>query len=256
MTTSTNNNRKRGLFLLCLGSAAATLALAAAATAAAPVEGSIAGPVTKVDGATFSVKTTLSPTGSSLVHATSKTTITSQATGRPGDLRKGTCVVAFGTKKGAVVQATRVTLTPKTAIGCGGGFFGGRGIRRTPGATPGQPLNPPADVAPPAGAGQGPPAGGRAFFANAGFVAGTIATAKSKTLKVKGRDGTTTTVALTAKTEISKTVTVKPTAIALKDCVFVRGTSTDKGISVTASDVRVSKPLNGNCTATPRPPGR
>ena len=37
-------------------------------------------------------------------------------------------------------------------------------------------------------------------------------------------------------------------AIKLKSCAFVNGTSTDKGVTVTAQSVRLSQPRNGSCT--------
>jgi len=71
-----------GRRLLMLGSAAGTEAVAATAAAATPVEGAIAGPVTAVRGSTFTVETTLSPTGGSLVKPVAKTVIIEQARAR------------------------------------------------------------------------------------------------------------------------------------------------------------------------------
>jgi hypothetical protein len=55
------------------------------------------------------------------------------------------------------------------------------------------------------------------------------------------------------------TASVKPSQVTLKECAFVRGTSTDKGITVLATNVNLSQPANGTCntqqrTGTPRAP--
>ena len=216
----------------------AGLLFAGAVAAAAPVQGSIAGPVTAVRGKTFAVKTTLSPTGSSKVTVTAKTTIHEQAAGRRGDLKKGLCVMASGTKKGAVVAATRISLTQPSGGSCTGPA-GGRGARGTR----------PGGGAPPSGG------SGRGFSppANAGFAFGTIAAVKGSTLTVKDRTGSTK-VTVTAKTRIGKTVRVKASAIRAKLCAFVRGTSGDKGVTVTAQDVSLSKPVSGSCSFRRRGP--
>jgi hypothetical protein len=215
--------------------AAASLLVVGTAGAVAPVEGSISGPVTTAKGKTFVVKTTLSPTGSSKVTVTAKTTIHEQVAGRPADLKKGVCVTAIGTKKGKVVAATRVSLAPAVGGSCTGGF-GGRGTR-PPGSRP------PGGGSPPTG-GSG---GGFTRPANFGFASGRVTAVKGRTLTVKGRTGTTK-VTVSAKAQVQKTQSVKMAAVTTKLCAFVRGTSTDKGVTVTAQDVALSKPVGGSCT--------
>jgi hypothetical protein len=199
------------------------------------VQGSIAGPVIAAKGSTFRVKTTLSPTGSSLVTATAKTTITAQTAGKPNDLRKGACLTAFGTAKG------------KTGGTCGNLFGPRPGGGLPQGGTP-RSGNPPSQGARPGG-GQG----GFTLPANAGFAAGTITAVEGGNLTVKGRDGNSTTVTVSGKTAFEKTVSIEPSAIMTKDCAFVFGASADKGVTVAATNIAISKPVNGACN-TPQLP--
>jgi hypothetical protein len=226
--------------VLALAVAAVALSATAVAAAAAPVQGSIAGPITSVKGQTFTVKTALSPTGSSKVTAGSKTTITEQVAGKQADLQKGVCVVANGSKKGSVVVASRITISKAVDGKCGGGF--GRGTRPGGGARPGGGSRPP---------GSRPPG---SFGANFGFAFGAIAAVKGSTLTVHSRQRGSTTVTVSAKTQIAKTTRVGSTAIAVKLCAFVRGTSSDKGVTVQAENVALSKPGPNGCTS--RFPGR
>lgn len=233
------NRGRRRRTVLGAAIVAAWLVTVGTGTAATPVQGSIAGPVTSVKGATFTVKTSLSPTGSSLVKANAKTTISKQESGSRRDLRKRVCVTALGTTKGKTVVATRVTLTAATGGTCGAQ----RGIG-----------GPRQAGTPRPGAGQATPSPGRPFRpAIFGFAAGEISSVKGSTATVKGRDGSSTTVTVSAKTEIVKTVRVGAGEIAIKDCAFVRGTSTDKGATVLATSVSLSAPVNGTCTPPRRP---
>jgi hypothetical protein len=56
-------------------------------------------------------------------------------------------------------------------------------------------------------------------------------------------------VTLSSKTAYTKTVTVGASAIKAKLCAFVRGTSTDKGVTISAQNVSLSKPVSGKCIA-------
>jgi hypothetical protein len=211
--------------------------LASAAAAATPVNGSVAGPVVAVKGKTFTVTTTLSPTGKSKATVTAKTTITTQETGKLADVKKGVCVMATGTKKGTAVAATRVTLTTASGGQCGQRPGGGGG--RPGGGTP-----PGGGLGGGGGAGAGPPA-------NFGIANGTVSAVKGSTLTVKGRQGSTT-VTLSSKTVYTKSVSVGASGIKAKLCAFVRGTSADKGVTISAQNVSLSKPVSGACTT----PGR
>ena len=209
--------------------------LASAATAATPVNGSVAGPVVAVKGKTFTVTTTLSPSGKSTATVTSKTTVTSQTSSKLADVKKGACVMATGTKKGTAVAATRVTITTASGGQCGQRPGGGAGGRPGGGGTR------------PGGGG----GGGGTPPANFGIANGTVSAVKGSTVTVKGRQGSTT-VTLSSKTVYTKTVSVGASAITSKVCAFVRGTSADKGVTISAQNVSLSKPVSGKCTT----PGR
>jgi len=225
--------------------AAVSLALAAAcaltgvAAAASPVSGSISGPVTSVKGSTFTVTTKLSPTGKATVAVGKSTTILTQETVAVGALKTGDCVMATGQKNGkGVVAAQRISLTTAVKGQCNAGF--GRRGGRPPGA-------PTGGNGPPAGGGNG----GFGNNANFGVAFGKITADKGSTLTVSGtinKKAVTTTVTVSSKTQVSKTVQIGTSGIAVKDCAFVRGTSSDKGVTVTAQNVNITKPRAGSCT--------
>ena len=224
---------------------AAVLALAvlgasaglAAAAAPKPVTGSVFGPVTSVKGQSFSVKTTVSPTGSSKVDVGASTVITEQVAGTTSDLRTGICVVANGQKaKNGTVTAVRLSVQPAVKGKCTTGFGGGA----RPGGTrpPGSGTRPPGTTTT-----QRPPGG----FGNFGFAVGAITAVKGSTLTVHGQSGTTT-VVVPAKAQITKTSHVGMDAITVKECASVFGTSTDKGVTIAAQQISLSKPVAGSCT--------
>jgi Domain of unknown function (DUF5666) len=218
----------------------ALLATASVAAAASPVTGSVAGPITEVKGQMFKLTTTLSPTGASTIHLGSKTAITQQVAGTRANLQKGVCVTAVGQKNGkGVVAATQVTVTKSVNGKCTGGF----GQRSRPGGS-----RPPGSTPP-----TRPPGGGAGGFANFGFANGAISAIKGSTLTVHGQRGTTT-VTVSAKTKVSKRITVGSSAIRVKQCAFVNGTSTDKGVNVSAQTVSISDPGPTGCSSGFRRP--
>jgi Domain of unknown function (DUF5666) len=219
----------------------ALLVLAPAASAANPVSGSVFGPVVSVNGSTFTITTSLSPSGKSLVSAGSAR-ITEQAAVARSALKVGACVMATGAKNSkGVVAATRIGLSAAVKGKCGGGFGFGRG-------TGGTATRPPGTGTPPANGG-----GGFQRSGNFGFAFGSVTKVSGSTLTVKGTDfrtkkATTTTVTVSAKTTISETKAVKAADVKTKMCAFVRGTSTDKGVTVKASNVALTPETNGSCT--------
>jgi hypothetical protein len=214
------------------------LAVTGSAAAAKPVVGSVSGPVTAVKGTTFKVKTTLSPTGTATISVGSATTITEQVAGTTASVKTGICVMATGQKNAkGVVTAARLSITEPVKGSCTTGFGAGRRGNRPPGAGGG------GGGAPPAGSG----GGGFGNSANFGFAFGQVTSVKGDSVKVKGTTGTTS-VTLAKTTQISQTETVKSSAIAVKSCAFVNGSSTDKGVTVKATDVRLTKPNKGSCT--------
>jgi hypothetical protein len=202
--------------------------LASGATAASPVEGSVAGPVVKVAGDTFTLATPASlnvPKNRSTVDVVSSTVITEQQTLSRSDVKTGLCASAFGTRNSkGVVASQRITLTAPVKGSCtAGSRFGGGGTGRFP------------------------PGGGSFGSSNFGFAFGKITKVKGTTFTVKGARGTTT-VTDSAKTQVSRTVKVGKSAIRLKECAFVRGTSTNKGATVKAQSIALSQPVSGGCT--------
>jgi hypothetical protein len=219
-----------------LGAAAVATVAAGAAQAAAPVQGSVVGPVVAVKGKTFTITTPASlnvPKNRSTVTVVSSTMITEQKTASRSSLQKGLCASAFGTRNAkGVVAAQRITLASPVKGSC-------TGNRTRPGGT----------GSPPSG-GRRPPGGGSGGFggnANFGFAVGTISAVKGSTLTVKGPRGTTS-VTVSAKTQVDRTARVSSSAIKLKLCAFVRGTSTDKGATVKAQSIALSTPTANGCT--------
>jgi len=212
----------------------------AAASAAAPVQGSLFGPVIAVKGTTFTITTSLSPSGKSAVSAGSAK-VTEQKAAPQSSLKVGACVMATGTRntKG-VVAATRITISQPVKGSCANGLRGGTGGSRP---------TPPAGGTPPSGGG---------FPGNGGFASGSVTKMTGSTLTVKGSFGgtsRTTTVTVSLKTSLLRTVTVKPSSIKVKMCAFVQGTSADKGKTVKATSVALSAETKGTCTSTFRRPG-
>ena len=114
-------------FTVPVAAAAALALLPAAATAATPVQGSVFGPIVSVQGTTFTLTTSLSPSGKSKV-TVGKATITEQSTAPRSSLKVGACVSATGARNSkGVVAATRITISAPVKGQCGTGFGGGRG---------------------------------------------------------------------------------------------------------------------------------
>jgi hypothetical protein len=228
----------RALVLAAAGGAAALAAGIAAA--AAPVSGTIAGPVTSTQARAFTLKSSLSPTGSSKVHVGSSTVISEQANGSRADLKKGACASAFGPKdKKGVVAAIRVMLSAPVQGRCATRISGG-GLQS--GSRP-----------PQSAQRQRPPQLRYAPPGNFGFASGGIAAVDGNTLTLRNQQSTSK-VTVSAKTQIVRTVRVGGSAVKVGLCAFVRGTSSDKGVNVSAQDVSLFKPGPNGCTGAVRRP--
>jgi hypothetical protein len=227
---------------------AAALVLVPVASAASPVQGSLFGPVISVKGTTFTITTTLSPSGKSLVSAGSAK-ITEQTAAPKSSLKVGACVMANGVRNAkGVVAAARITISQPVKGSCTNGFAGGRrtGGIRPPGTTP------------PTGTRR--PPGGFGGNTNFGFAFGSVTKVSGSTLTVKGTSfgssaPRTTTVTVSSKTSLLRTITVAASAITVKTCAFVNGTSTDKGVTVKATRVAITPETKGTCTSGFRRPG-
>lgn len=217
----------------------APIAAAVALLVASPVQGSVFGPIVSVKGTTFTLTTLLSPTGKSLVTAAGAR-ITEEAAAPRSSLKVGACVMANGGKNAkGVVAATRISITSASKGSCTRPFVRGTGNgQRGPGS------------------GQ-PPSGGvvRPKSGSFGFAFGQVAKIAGATLTVKGPTGSTT-VTVSSKTALTHVVTIKASALATKTCAFVRGTSTDKGVTVKATNVAITPERNGSCTNGFRVAGR
>jgi hypothetical protein len=231
--------------LLPLAAATALPLLGAgAALGAGPVNGSVAGPVTAISGQTFRLTTPLSPTGGSTVRVVAETAITEQQKGSLADVKKGVCANALGTKaKNGAIAATRVMLSQPLGGACGARFRVGGGPGGPPGGRPpgGGTYRSPRTGTPPVG------------FDGLGFANGTVTSVKGSTVTLHDRTGTHA-VTVSTKTAFSKTVRVAFSAIKVKACAFVRGTSADKGVTVKAQAISLSQPTGtgANACATPR----
>jgi hypothetical protein len=205
------------------------VALAAlAATTAAPVSGSVVGPITAVKGATFTMTTPLSPKGKAIVSVGSATVITEQLAATRANLTRGACVNAMGTRNSkGVVAAQRISISAPVKGTCGGGFARVQ-VGRPPGA---------------------PPLGGgfRVRTGNFGFAFGKITAVQGATLTVRDTRGATK-VTVSAKTALDRTARVAASALQPKLCAFVYGTSTDKGVTVKAQRIMLSRQVGGTCT--------
>lgn len=222
--------------LVALG---ALLLLAPAASAANPVNGSVFGPIVSVKGSTFTITTKLSPSGRSLVSAGSAR-ITEQATAPRTALKVGACVMATGLRNAkGVVAATRIGVSAPVNGRCGSPFA----FRGRPGGTSNRP--PRTGTTP------------RPFQRNGnfGFAFGQVTSLKGSTMMVKSPRGATT-VTVSSKTALSETKTIKATAVRTKMCAFVRGTSSDKGVTVKATDVSLTPEIKGACTTGFQRPSR
>lgn len=216
-----------------------------AASAASPVQGSLFGPVVSVSGSTFTITTSLSPTGKSKV-SDSSAKVTEQTAAPQSSLKVGACVQATGSRNGkGVVAATRITISAPVGGSCTSAFAA-RGGGRPNGGTP------------PAG-NRTPPAGGFRRSGSFGFAFGSVTKASGSTITVKGKKfgssaTQTTTVTVSSKTSLLHTATVKTSAIKVRMCAFVNGTSADKGVTVNAARVALTAETNGACTNGFRPP--
>jgi Domain of unknown function (DUF5666) len=210
-------------------------ALAALLLAASPVQGSVFGPVVSVKGSTFTITTSLSPSGRSAVSAGSAK-ITEQAAAPRSSLKAGTCIMATGKRDSkGVVAATRITISTPVKGSCTTQLSIRGGTR-------------PAGAPPPVGT-RVAPKGGFTPNANFGFALGSVTKVHGSTLTVKGPRATTT-VTVSAKTSLMHTVTVQPSAITTSMCAFVAGTSTNKGVTVKATSISLSEKQNGACAVT------
>ena len=210
-----------------------------AALAATPVVGSVAGKITAVNGARF---TLTSATGTSVIVTKISTSYTKTSSGTKADLAVGACATGIGTKpKTGTAAAVLFTIAPAIKGEC----TGPDGFRR--GQTPPGGQQPPPGQQPP---GQVP------NLQNRVFAEGKITAVKGSTVTVKGPSGTVS-LLVGNTTRISKTASAGRSALADGSCALVRGTTVDNGKTVTAQAVMLSQSTAQGCRrpAFPGAPG-
>ncbi len=204
--------------------------------------GSVFGPITAVNGATFTLKTQQTPTGKSTVSVGSAR-ITREIKALRSSLKVGACVLANGTRNSkGVVAAERISISAPVKGKCGGDLAARNGGQRQAGPPPGGQ----------SGGGQQPPgAGAFGGNGNVGFAFGAVTKASGSTITVKssfGQTSRTTVVTVSSKTALQRTIGAKASAIKVGLCAFVQGTSGDKGVTVKATSIALTPETNGACT--------
>jgi len=204
------------------------------ALAAAPVSGFVSGQVVSVKTGSFVVKNSFGSVADSTVSLSGSSSIIEQVSAKISALTKGACVMANGAKTSSgAVEAQRITISAPVKGTCSSGFFGHGGGRGGPGGIR------------PTGANGSPPARFTGF-GNFGFAVGSISAVNGSTLTVKGTSGSTT-VTLSGSTELLQMRSVGRAAIKADECVSVRGTSSNDGVTVTAASINLSQPTSTGC---------
>ncbi|MBK7820933.1 MAG: hypothetical protein IPJ61_07585 [Tessaracoccus sp.] len=213
----------------------------------------VQGLIAQIDGSTMQVQ---GSDGQTAVAWTDDTTFTRQAAGSAEDILAGACITAFGdaAEGSDGVRATRVTLTDAVDGECsafGGVFPGGGGT--PPSGMPSDAPQPPdgqageAGGTPPSGAPSGGPGG--AGIGN--VVSGEVVRVDGSTITVEqappGADATTATFTLTDDATITATVDANAEDAIVGQCVSTQGETDDVG-AVTATTIRLSEAVDGQCT--------
>jgi hypothetical protein len=216
---------------------------ASAALAATPVSGFVSGQVVSVKGASFVVKNSFGSVADSTVSLAGSSSIIEQVSATRSALKLGACVMASGAKASSgAVEAQRITISAPVKGTCSNGFFGhgGPGGGGGPGG--------PGGVRPTGGTSGSAPAHFAGFgnFGNFGFAFGSISALKGGTLTVHGTSGSTK-VTLSSSTQLLEMKSVGASAIKADECVSVRGTSSDNGVTVKATSVNLSTASSTGC---------
>lgn len=201
------------------------------------------GQVAAISGTTMQVQNPQS--GQVAVKWTSSTTFSHPVTVALSAVRPGDCVVATASSSSSSSSFTATAVTVSSPVN---GQCTGPGGGPRPGGFPAghRPSDFPSGAShrPGAGRGGGPP--------NGGFVAGTVSSVSGRSIVVAARQfgsGSTTnrTVSLTQQTKITKQKATTPSALKAGLCVAAQGNADSTG-TVTATRVRITDPVNGQCT--------
>jgi hypothetical protein len=208
---------------------AAGVSLALAAT---PVSGSISGEIVSTDGNSFVVRSSFGTAGDSTVSLVPSSVVAEQLSATVADLKRGACLTANGQKStSGEVTAQRITITAAVKGKCSTGSFARGGDTRG---------------GPPSGAASGTRPAGFTGFRNLGFADGMITARNGNTLTVHNESGSTN-VLLSSSTQILMTRAVGHSAIKTDRCASVRGTSTNGGLAIKATNVELSTPSSSGC---------
>jgi hypothetical protein len=242
------------------GTAAASPAAQASSPAPTPSQAAfpgVVGTAAAVSGSSLEVQNPTS--GQVTVTFTATTPITETVTATAKDVTVGSCVTVVGKPSAAgsatgPVTATTVTISAPVKGNCaggagfgggGGGGFGPGGGGAGVGATPRPSFSP-----------RPRPTGSRGAFGNGAFggangkvtsasATGFVVQARGRTAGTAGTDISVTVITNSASKYL-KTVTAKPSALKVGQCITALGTPNSIG-AVAARSIRVSQPGPSGC---------
>ena len=247
------------------GTAAASPAAQASSPAPTPSQAAfpgVVGTAAAVSGSSLEVQNPTS--GQVTVTFTATTPITETVTATAKDVTVGSCVTVVGKPSAAgsatgPVTATTVTISAPVKGNCaggagfGGGGFGGFG--RGGGGAGGSATPRPSFSPRPR------PTGSRGAFGNGAFggangkvtsvsATGFVVQARGRTAGTAGAAGTdiSVTVITNSASKYLKTVTAKPSALKVGQCITALGTANSIG-AVAARSIRVSQPGPSGCVS-------
>lgn len=209
------------------------------------------GMVAAIDGTTLQVQSAMS--GQVAVTYTDTTTFTAQVAGTLGDVTAGSCVVVVPAEEStsgtdalpSAVTAASVQIVAADdgcASGAGGGPGGAGGGERPEGMPSGGPTDMPSDR-PSRGSGSGSfvraTSGSVTAVSDGGFTVETAAPGEDTATSVE--------VTVTDTTTYSTRVASDASALAKGVCVTATGEADDTG-AVTAAEIGISDPVDGECT--------
>jgi hypothetical protein len=215
------------------------------------------GTAAAVSGSSLEVQNPTS--GQVTVTFTATTAITDTVTVPSKDLAVGSCVTVVGQPSASAAASRSVTATSVTisapvkgnctgAGGFGGGGFGGGGFGGGQGGSTPRPSFSPRPR----------PTGSRGAFGNGAFggANGKVTSVSASGFVVQGRNraggsaGSTTsiTVITNATSKYLKTVTAKPSALKVGQCITAVGTANSIG-AIAARSIRISQPGPNGCVS-------
>jgi hypothetical protein len=214
------------------------------------------GTVAAVDGTTMQVQNPQS--GQIAVAWSSSTKFSHQVSTTLAAIKAGTCVTAIapaGTSDSATsFTASTLAINPATNGSCTGGFGGGNGQRPSGFPSGQRPSGFPSGQRP-----SGFPSGQRA---NIGAIAaGSVTSVSGSSVVIaarqftpgggsgSGSSTTNKTVTIGSSTKITTEASTTASSVKVGKCVTAQGKADSSG-TVAATTVRITDPVNGQCTAT------